>query len=122
MLLSDQQYGSIPNDESNRRGKRFADQALRLDPDLAEGWAALGLYYGRDGSQNNEAVDVLVKALEINPNLIDASNWLQIALRGLGDLKGAMEIVEEMVERDPLYRRWNSSRQTSTQDSRARST
>ena len=29
MLLSDQQYGSIPHDESNRRGKRFADQALR---------------------------------------------------------------------------------------------
>ena len=104
MLLSDQQYGSIPNDESNRRGKRFADQALRLDPNLAEGWAALGLYYGRDGTENDMAVDVLVKALEINPNMIDASNWLQIALRGLGDLSGALEIVEEMVERDPLYR------------------
>lgn len=103
MLLSDQQYGSIPNDESNRRGKRFADQSLRLDPNLAEGWAALGLYYGRDGTENDRAVDVLVKALEINPNMIDASNWLQIALRGLGDLSGALEIVEEMVERDPLY-------------------
>jgi len=104
MLLSDQQYGSIPNDESNRRGKRFADQALRLDPNLAEGYAALGLYYGRDGTENDRAVDVLVKALEINPNMIDASNWLQIALRGLGDLSGALEMVEEMVERDPLYR------------------
>jgi TolB-like protein len=104
MLLSDEQYGSIPHDESNRRGKRFADQALRLDPNLAEGWAALGLYHGRDGLEAEQAIDVLAKALEINPNLIDASNWLQIALRDLGDLRGALEITEEMVARDPLYR------------------
>jgi tetratricopeptide (TPR) repeat protein len=104
MLLSDQQYGSIPNDESNRRGKRFVDQALRLDPNLAEGWAALGLYHGRDGLEVELGVDVLVKALEINPNLIDASNWLQIALRDIGDMRGALEIVKEIVERDPLYR------------------
>ena len=104
MLLSDQQYGSIPHDESNRRGKRFADQALRLDPNLAEGWAALGLYHGRDGLQAELAIEVLVKALEINPNLIDASNWLQIALRDVGDMRGALAIIEEMTERDPLYR------------------
>jgi tetratricopeptide (TPR) repeat protein len=42
--------------------------------------------------------------LSINPNLIDASNWLQIALRNAGDVLGSMEIIEEMVERDPLYR------------------
>jgi len=104
MLLSDQQYGSIPNDESNRRGKRFADQALRLDPDLAEAWAALGLYYSRDGLEAQEAIDALVKALEINPNMIDASNWLQISLRATGNMRGALQIVEEIAERDPLYR------------------
>jgi tetratricopeptide (TPR) repeat protein len=104
MLLSDQQYGSIPDDESNRRGKRFADLSLRLDPNLAEGWAALGLYYGRDGLETDAAIDALVKALEINPNMIDASNWLQIGLQNAGDLRGAMEIIEEMSERDPLYR------------------
>lgn len=104
MLLSDEQYGSIPHDESNRRGKRFADQALRLDPNLAEGWAALGLYYGRDGLEAERGIEVLMKALEINPNLIDASNWLQIALRDLGDSRGALEIVKELTDRDPLYR------------------
>ncbi len=104
MLLSDQQYGSIPHDESNRRGKRFADQALELDPGLAEGWAALGLYHGRDGLESEEAIDALAKALEINPNNVDATNWLQIALRDQGNLKAALEIIEELVERDPLYR------------------
>jgi TolB-like protein/tetratricopeptide (TPR) repeat protein len=104
MLLSDLQYGSIPNDEANRRGKRFTDQSLRLDPNLAEGWAALGLYHSRDGLESEQAIEVLVKALETNPNLIDASNWLQIALRGQGDMLGAMEIISEIAERDPLYR------------------
>ena len=103
MLLSDAQYGTIPNDESNRRGKRFADQSLRLDPDLAEGYAALGLYYTRDSVETDVAIDVLVKALSINPNLIDASNWLQIALTDAGDMSGALEIIEAMTERDPLY-------------------
>jgi len=104
MLLSDQQYGSIPDDEANRRAKRYIDQSLRLDPDLAEAWAGLGLYY-TNGAQDTEAsIDALVKALSINPNLIDASNWLQIALVDAGDVAGAMKILEELVERDPLYR------------------
>lgn len=105
LLLSDQQYGSIPNDESARRAKRYFDQALQLDADLAEGWAGLGLYYINNGSNDTEAaIDALARALAINPNLIDAGNWLQIALRNEGDVLGSMEIIEELVERDPLYR------------------
>jgi TolB-like protein len=105
LLLSDQQYGSIPNDESARRAKRYFDQALRLDPGLAEGWAGLGLYYINDGSHDTEAaIDALAKALSVNPNLMDASNWLQFALRNEGNLLDSMEIIEELVERDLLYR------------------
>lgn len=104
MLLSDQQYGSIPDDEANRRAKRYIDQALKLDPELAEGWAGLGLYYGGGGPDNDASIDALVKALSINPNLIDASNWLQISLTDAGDMVGAMKILEEIAERDPLYR------------------
>jgi TolB-like protein/tetratricopeptide (TPR) repeat protein len=104
MLLSDQQYGSIPDDESSRRGKRFADQALDLDPNLAEGWAAQGLFHIRNGLESDAAIEVLVKALEINPNLIDASLWLTTALGNAGDFRGALELIEEIAERDPLYR------------------
>lgn len=105
MLLSEQQYGSLSDGEANRRGKRFADQALELNPDLAEGWAALGLYFSnQNGAEADAAVDALTKALSINPNLIDASNWLQIALRDSGDMLGSLQIIEEMTERDPLYR------------------
>jgi len=76
MLLSDEQYGDIPHDEAHRRGKRYIDEALRLDPNLAEAWAGLGLW---DGGGAEAKIDALVRALEINPNLIDARNGVQIA-------------------------------------------
>ena len=101
MLMSDQQYGLIPHDEAHRRGKRYIDQSLELDPELAEGWAGLGLFNDQD---SEAAIDALEKALSINPNLIDASNWLQISLTEVGDLRGALTILEEIAERDPLYR------------------
>ncbi len=101
MLLSDTQYGDIPHDESHRRGKRYIDEALRLGPNSAEAWAALGLYHDRD---TEAAIEALVKALSINPNLIDASNWLQIALRISGQMQSALQILRDIAERDPLYR------------------
>jgi len=104
MLLSEEQYGDIPNMEANRRGKRFIDSALELDPNHADAWAALGLYYGKDTATLEDSIDALAKALELNPNSIDASNWLQISLSDVGDLTGALEILEEMTNRDPLYR------------------
>jgi len=101
LLLTDQQYGDIPHDEAQRRGKRYIDEALRLDPNSAEAWAGTGLYLDED---SEAAIEALVKALEINPNLIDASNWLQIVLRESGQMKSALEIVTDIAERDPLYR------------------
>jgi len=104
MLMSEQQYGDIPDDEARRRGKRFVDQALSLDENLAEGWAALGLYYNRTPAESEHAIDHLTKALSINPNLIDASNWLFIALQDGGDYVGSLQVIVDVAERDPLYR------------------
>ncbi len=104
MLMSEQQYGDIPHDESNRRAKRFVDQALSLDENLAEGWAALGLYYTNIPAGAEYAIDHLTKAISMNPNLIDAGNWLQIALTSVGDFKGSLEVLVDITERDPLYR------------------
>jgi Tfp pilus assembly protein PilF len=104
MLLSEEQYGSLPVNEAHRRGKRFADQALELNPNLAYGWAARGLNLSSDTGNAEDAIDALLKALEINPNLIDASNWLNNTLRTVGDMRGALEVISELVERDPFYR------------------
>jgi TolB-like protein len=104
MLMSEQSYGDLPEDEAMRRGKRYVDRALSLDENLAEGLAAIGLYYFNQPAGADLAIEPLTRALSINPNLIDASNWLFGALQGVGDFKGSLEVLVDVVERDPLYR------------------
>lgn len=103
ILLGNQNYGDTPHEQAEAQGRLYLDKALQLDPGLAEAWAGLGLYHSVRPGEQREAIDSLERALSINPNLIDASNWLQIMLGETGDTVGALRILENMVERDPLY-------------------
>jgi len=103
LLLSERNYGELTQAEADAQGKLYVDKALQLDPELAEGWAGLGLYHTNRVGEQNEAVEALEKALDINPNLIDASNWLQIVYASLGETRQSLDIMEDMFERDPLY-------------------
>jgi tetratricopeptide (TPR) repeat protein len=104
LFLSDRSYGTIPEAEALVQGKRYIDAALEMDPRLAEAWAGLGLYHANRPSEHEQAIEALTKALSINPNLIDASNWLFIALNNSGQMHAALQLVEDMTQRDPLYR------------------
>ena len=99
-------YGDIPRDQALAQGKLYLDKALELDPMLAEAWAGLGLMYQQELTAESwfKAVDVLEKALAMNPGLIDASNWLHNALQLVGRPGDAGKVVMDMIERDPLYR------------------
>ncbi len=99
-------YGNIPREQAGAQGKLYLDKALQLDPNLAEAWAGLGLYYyvQPTGAEKQQATGVLQKALAINPGMIDASNWLRNTLINLGRPAEAYDIVMGMIERDPLYR------------------
>jgi len=103
LLLSEYNYGEMKQAEAETQAMLYLEKALELDPELAEGWAAMGLYHTNRPGESEEAIEALNKALAINPNLIDASNWLQIAYGNLGDNAKSLQIVEHMVERDPLY-------------------
>jgi tetratricopeptide (TPR) repeat protein len=103
LLLTDRNYGDVPVAEAGIQGKLYLDKALQLDPDLAEAWAGLGLYHTNRPGEHRDGIKALNKALEINPSLIDASNWLQVIYQQTGDNAKALVIVEQMVERDPLY-------------------
>ena len=103
-LLSDDNYGTIPVAEALEKGKRFIDAALEKDLQLAEAWAGLGLYHMERPSEHEQAIEALTKALSINPNLINASNWLQSTLALSGNPRGSLQILEQMTQRDPLYR------------------
>jgi TolB-like protein/Tfp pilus assembly protein PilF len=103
LLLSERQYGELTQAEADSQGKLYIDKALQLDPESAEALAGLGLYHLNRPTELRLAIEPLEKALGINPSMIDASNWLQIANGNLGDNTRALEILEQMVERDPMY-------------------
>ncbi|HLF31312.1 MAG TPA: hypothetical protein VI566_09855, partial [Xanthomonadales bacterium] len=98
-------YGDIPLQQALAQGKLYLDKALQLDPELAEAWAGMGLYYGGLPKPDlTRGIEVLQKALAMNPGLIDASNWLHNALQASGKPSEAGRIVMDMIGRDPLYR------------------
>jgi TolB-like protein len=108
MLLSEGtgSYGDIPHEQADAGGKLYLDKALQLDSMLAEAWAGLGLYYAGKPTAKEQlpGIEVLQKALTINPGLIDASNWLNNLFQALGRPADAYQVVMGMAERDPLYR------------------
>jgi len=103
LLLSDRNYGDTPLDEAGIQGMLYLEKAKAIDPNLAEAWAGIGLYHSNRPAGHREGIETLEKALSINPNLIDASNWLQVIYSETGDPAKALAILEDMVERDPLY-------------------
>jgi TolB-like protein len=104
ILLSDEDYGDTPRDQSQAQAKLYIDQALRLNPQDPEALAALGLYYNNMPGKTAESIEALEKALAINPNMVDTANWLQVAYSSAGRIEESFRTLEDLVQRDPLYR------------------
>ena len=102
MLLREGHYGTLPTAETAERAKGLFEQALSLDPGSAEAMAGMGLYFTETGN-NEQAIERLRDALSINPNLVNARNWLANAHAWLNQLDEVMRIREETLVRDPLY-------------------
>jgi TolB-like protein len=100
MLLTD---GSTPDWTVISQGKGYIDSALQMDPQLAEAWAGLGLYYHFQPTKHNEAIGALKKALSINPSLTDARVWLHLAMVQSGDVRTGSQVLEDLMQRDPLH-------------------
>jgi TolB-like protein/Tfp pilus assembly protein PilF len=103
-LLSDSlgSYGDIPAEEAMPVAERFIEQALALDDDLAEAHAVKGLLL-YDQFKNDEAIASLQRALELNPTMSDAANWLSSVYTSVNRNQESREILEEIVKRDPTY-------------------
>ena len=106
-LLADDDYGTIPKAQAQRDMKQYLDKALEIDENQAEALAGMGLYYNNQpggASVVQKGIPYLERALELNPTLIDASNWLQMAYIGLERDGDSLRILEQMFNRDPLYK------------------
>jgi len=104
LLLSDRSYGDIPNEQAGTQAKLYLDQALKLDPNLAEAWAGIGLYHSFRPAEAQEQIEALEKALSLNANMVNAANWLNNAYNSTNQPAKALAILEKLSQRDPLYK------------------
>lgn len=81
-----------------------AKRSLELNADLAEGHAMLGFMEGFAGTGNpGEWEQRLRRAIELDPALSDAYNWLFILLQDAGRLAEADAVLEQAYWVDPLF-------------------
>ena len=82
--------------------RRYAERALALDDQLAEAHIALGAGQWAYGFDLVASKATFLRALELEPNNIDALNWYgaQMAMDGQRDF--ALECLEKAVKLDPL--------------------
>lgn len=88
---------------SYARAQKAIDTALKLEPDLARAYAAQGLLLRmRTPPDYPRAERMLRKSLELDPNAVDAMNWLAGALSTSGRVDEAVAVQESAVRIDPL--------------------
>lgn len=95
-------YGDIPFAEAVPAATKLVDQAVALDGDLAEAHAVKGLILNTE-SRYDESIDELMLALNLNPTMSDARNWLHQSLQSTGRVDESRLQLEEVVEHDPTF-------------------
>ncbi len=101
MLDSPATYGDLSLAEVKQRATPHMEQALELNPNLAEAHGAVALY-AMNSSDFATAMTETAIALELNPVYVDAMNWRQIAASNYGDYATSLEIQQRIIEVDPL--------------------
>lgn len=99
MLLSDSTYGygGIPYSRAHRIGLPHAQAAIRLAPERAEGYAALGLFLPR-----RESIKFFEKALQLDPSRTDVRLRLALAFDVAQEPRKAFDEYRLAAELDPV--------------------
>ena len=102
MLESDHptSYGSIPFAEARAEAEPFARKAVELDPNLGDGYAAIGfLSLNLDGSSE----PYLRKAVQLSPQRPEFHRWHAQTLEALERYDEAIAEFKRAVDIDPLW-------------------
>jgi TolB-like protein/Tfp pilus assembly protein PilF len=103
ILNADDAYGSMPFAEAKEKSKLHLDKALQLDPENAEALSGMGLFVYSYELDHQKAIDLLQRAVAINPNMADANTWLANQLDMIGNIQAGFELRKQTFERDPLH-------------------
>lgn len=98
-------YAGVSSDsmrEAHSRTRDAALQALRLDPELPEPHATLGVVAFRQDFDWGEAESQIRQSLELNPNYAQGWDWLADMLLAQGRGSEAVEAMRRAVGLDPF--------------------
>ncbi len=95
--------------EFRSKAEALFETALRLDPDLAEAHAILGVLRGMSGGWAwADAEERLVAALKLSPRSAHARSAYSLHLAAMGRFERALEEAREAVRLDPLLPSWHA--------------
>jgi len=94
-------YGNLSNMKATERAMPMIEKALEIDPESAEGFAALGLARWQIG-QRDAGESALRQAIKLNEDYIPAYLWLGGLLGDLGRLPEESQILQQAMAIDPL--------------------
>jgi len=92
-----------PSDAEAELARQAIDKALALRPGMARALAAQGFLLSESTETTEQAENLLRRALQSDPNMSDAANWLFILLDQQGRYDEAMEVLRHAFEIDPLH-------------------
>ncbi|MGB7599991.1 MAG: tetratricopeptide repeat protein [Candidatus Sulfotelmatobacter sp.] len=99
----------MPAKVARAKAKEAAAKALELDPESAEGHAAMGMvafYYDWNWSQ---AEQEFRRAIEVNPSYVTAHQWYSYYLKAMGRFPEALQEATQAQELDPLSLQANTT-------------
>ncbi|MFC3194521.1 tetratricopeptide repeat protein [Marinicella sediminis] len=98
-LLND--YSDVTRAEMLANAEPLIDQALQLDPSLAEAHTSRANYLAEQGDLEG-AQNAFQHALELNPNYPTAYHWYGNLLSRLGNKEQALDMYRQAVNLDPI--------------------
>jgi tetratricopeptide (TPR) repeat protein len=101
ILLWNANYGDLAFTEVTAMATPHAQQAMALDPNLAEAHAATGLLF-KSQSEYEDALTHYKEAIQINPNYSIVHNWMAHILYILGRYEESFLMQEKALRLDPL--------------------
>ena len=99
LFLSD--FGNLPRGEAHQLARSAAEKALAINPDSPEAHTSMGLLLN-NLRQNGEAETHFLKALEINPNYVNALLWYNNNLANQFRVSEGLSLVKRAMNVDPL--------------------
>jgi TolB-like protein/Tfp pilus assembly protein PilF len=95
-------FGLLPPNEAYPKARAAAEQALKVDPDLAEAQVSLAFVKSLFERDWPGAEAGFRRAIELNPNYGPAHQWYGVSLAGAGRLDEAVAELKRAQQVDPL--------------------